>query len=192
MTQTAPAAPVPDDATLARRARRGDLEAFELLVTRHQRLLTAHALRRVRHVEDADDLVQEAFIRAWERLGSLSDPGSFRAWIRRILDRLAIDRARSAGPRTGSDEGLEETLADDASSPEDELLGRELAARIDEALDALPPGRQREVMRLRFCEGLPIQDIADRLGVHTGTVKVHIFRSSRRLRAELGFSEEGR
>jgi RNA polymerase sigma-70 factor (ECF subfamily) len=182
----------PDDAVLVARARRGDLEAFEALVERHQRPMMARAMQSVRHVEDADDLVQEAFIRAWKHLASLRHGHSFGGWLRKILERLAIDRSRRTPANLTSDEGIVERLPDGAADPEDELIGRELAGRVQEQLDALPPGRQREVFRMRFWEGRPIQDIADRLELHPGTVKVHLFRSSKRLRAALGLSEESR
>lgn len=178
-----------EDAQLVARAVRGDLEAFDALVTRHQRQLMARALASTGRLEDADDLVQESFVRAFENLAALKEPEAFGSWLRTIHDRLAVDRSRRR--KTGAElrPALGAQLPDEAPDPEQRLLSLELAEQVKQALACLPPGRQREIFRMRYQEGLPIQEIAERLGVHTGTVKVHLFRSARALRRHLGTSE---
>ncbi|MDQ7007392.1 MAG: RNA polymerase sigma factor [Acidobacteriota bacterium] len=183
-----PAAPVPtgdSDAPLVRRAREGDLEAFAALVERYQRPLTAKALGCLRQVQDADDLVQETFLRAWRGLGSFREDSRFGPWLYRILRNLVVDRSRKAWREIEGAEEIARRAADGAPTPEEEMMSRDLAAQVQKALDALPEGRQREIFRLRFQQGLPIAEIAGRLGIHPGTVKVHIFRTARRLRRRL-------
>lgn len=173
------------DAPLVQRARKGDLEAFSALVERYQRPLTARALACLRQVQDADDLVQETFLRAWRGLGSFRDDSRFGPWLFRILRNLVVDRSRKAWREVEGAEEMVERAADAGPSPEQELMQQDLAARVQQALDAIPEGRQKEIFRLRYQQGLPIAEIAGRLGLHTGTVKVHIFRTSRRLRQRL-------
>jgi len=177
------------DAALVHRARRGDEEAFAELVRRWQRPLMARALAAVGRVEDADDLVQETFLRAFRHLDRLRDPGSFGSWCLSTLRRLAVDRARR-GEVPVDEAALLESTPDPDPGPEEGLLAAELRQAVREQLAALPPGRQREVFRLRFAEGLPVREIAARLGLHAGTVKVHLFRGTRLLRSRLaGFGE---
>lgn len=173
------------DGDLVTRARRGDRAAFGELVRRFQRPLMARALRLTRHIEDADDLVQETFLRAWTRLGGVRESDRFGGWLFRILENLAADRARREGRRPVVDaEPFDGTPARDPG-PEDRLIAREIGSAIARRLAALPPGRRREVFRLRYVEGLPLGEIAARLGVRTGTVKVHLFRLTRDLRREM-------
>jgi len=175
----------PPDDVLVRRARRGDDEAFAELVRRWQRPLMARALAAVGRVEEADDLVQETFLRAWRNLRGLRNPGGFGAFCLTTLRRLVVDRSRRGDvPAEAGDEAAA-AAPDPAPGPEDELLAAELRRAVREELAALPPGRQREVFRLRFGEGLPLREIASRLGLHAGTVKVHLFRGTRQLRARL-------
>ena len=172
------------DAPLVARARRGDLEAFASLVERYQRPLTAKALANVRHVQDADDLVQETFMRAFKGLASFREDTRFGPWLYRILRNLVIDRSRRTCREVGGAEEMAARIEADAPTPEMEMLSQELAKRIDQALAEMPEGRQKQIFRLRFEKGLPIKEIASRLGLHSGTVKVHLFRSSRRLRKQ--------
>ena len=185
MTSTAQSYTGDFDAPLVRRARRGDLEAFSELIRRYQRPLTAKALGSLRHVEDADDLVQEAFLRAYKNLGSFRDDTRFGPWIHRILGNLIVDRVRRSGREVDGGDDVAAELPDGERGPEEQLLAAELSTRVREALDALPEGRQKEIFQMRYVSGLPIQEIAERLSVHTGTVKTHLFRTSRKLREQL-------
>ena len=172
-----------NDEELVRRARKGDREAFGELVGRYQRPLMAKALRYTRQIEDADDLVQETFLRAWDKLGSFRDETRFGGWLFRILGNLAADRGRKSGREVGGGEELAEAQPSGLSGPDERLLQQEVVARVHETLKTIPEGRKKEVFLMRFVEGLPIHEIADKLGVHSGTVKVHLFRLTRDLRA---------
>jgi RNA polymerase sigma-70 factor (ECF subfamily) len=143
------------------------------------------ALASTRNVQDADDLVQETFLRAWRRLPEFRDETRFGGWIFRILANLAADRGRKLGREVGGAEELAEATAAHDRGPLDRILAAELGEAVRRGLEELPPGRRREVFRMRFVEGLPLAEIANKLGVHTGTVKVHLFRVARELRQKL-------
>ena len=171
-----------NDDELVRRARKGDREAYGELVGRYQRPLMAKALRYTRHIEDADDLVQETFLRAWDKLGSFRDETRFGGWLFRILGNLAADRGRRSGREVSGGDELAAAQPSELKGPDEQLLQQEVVARVQEALKTIPEGRKQEVFLMRFVEGLPIHEIADKLGVHSGTVKVHLFRLTRDLR----------
>jgi len=176
----------PSDAQLVGRARGGDVDAFSELVRRHQRPLMAKAMSSTRNVADADDLVQEAFMRAFRSLAKVRDASRFGPWLHRVLANLLADRGRRSGREPLSEEALPTEPVDGDPGPERRLLAREIAASLRSALEALPSGRQKEVFRMRYVDGLPVQEIATRLGVHSGTVKVHLFRTSQKLREVMG------
>lgn len=178
-----------DDAELVRRARDGDSGAFARLVGRYQRALTSWAIARCRNLEDADDLVQETFLRAFRGLRRFRDDSRFGPWLFRILANLAADRARRSGREVAWSETDSASYAEPGDGPEDQVLASEIRRALERSLEELPPGRQREVFRMRFVEGMAVREIAGRLGVHSGTVKVHLFRLARRLRGKL--NEEG-
>jgi len=180
---------VPDEQLVAR-ARGGDREAFAGLVLRYQRPMTARALASTRRIEDADDAVQEAFLRAWKGLSRFREDARFGPWLFRILDHLLADRGRRAGREVPGGEMLAETVADGGPLVDEQLVVEELAMALRSAVDRLPEGRQREVFRMRYEEGLPVNEIAERLGLHSGTVKVHLFRAARELRRLLGDAME--
>ena len=179
-----------NDDELVRRARKGDREAYGELVGRYQRPLMAKALRYTRHIEDADDLVQETFLRAWDKLGSFRDETRFGGWLFRILGNLAADRGRRSGREVSGGDELAAARPSELKGPDETLLQQEVVARVQEALRAIPEGRKKEVFLMRFVEGLPINEIADKLGVHSGTVKVHLFRLTRDLRQRYRELEE--
>lgn len=180
---------LPDDELVAR-ARRGDREAFSELVARFQRPLTGRALSSTRRIEDADDAVQETFLRAWQGLPRFREDARFGPWLFRILDNHLADRGRRRGREVPGAESFAESLADDAPRADERLLAEELSTAVQSAVAQLPPGRQREVFHLRYEEGLPVNEIAQRLGLHSGTVKVHLFRGARELRRLLGAAVE--
>lgn len=177
------------DGLLVARARSGDREAFGALVARYQRPLMGRAFTRTRSVEDADDLVQETFFRAWQHLGSFRKDDSIGAWLFRTLDNLTADRGRRAGRETPGGEVIALTVEDPRPLAEQRLLDQELEERVHQALGSFPPGRRRDIFRMRFVEGCPIDVIASRLGLHSGTVKVHLFRGVRELRRRLEVPE---
>lgn len=174
-----------DDAALVSRARAGDASAFEEIVRRHQRRVYAAARRIVRRHEEADDVTQEAFLKAWRALDRFELGRPFGPWVARIAVHVALDRVRS--PRWHErplPEDHDETPSA-APSPERALRDAEAAATLEEALGALPP-EQRAVFALRTLEEMTCPEIARELGLPEGTVMSRLFRARDRLRALLG------
>ncbi len=172
-----------DDAALVDQVLAGKQDAFARLVERHQRWVTVVALRSTRRLEEADEMAQDTFLRAYQALSSWRREGAFRAWLGQILRNRLRDRARSSGPLP---EPLE-SAPEPASDPQQErvLLDQELLEALRRAYDELPAGRQREVVRMRFIEGKTLAEIATALGLQVGTVKIHLFRGARRLKEQL-------
>jgi RNA polymerase sigma-70 factor (ECF subfamily) len=162
-----------DDATrLVQRAVAGDAEAFSELAVTHWRRLLALARSIIADLE-AEDVVQDALIAAWHKLGSLREPESFTAWLTRIVANRAIARAR----RRRFFEPIDGVAVAAVETPPD--------ARIDvgRLLRGLAP-RQRAVLHLTTIEGYTDSEIAGALGISTSSVRVHRLRARRRL-AEL-------
>jgi RNA polymerase sigma-70 factor (ECF subfamily) len=172
--------PEPDEAFVLARARKGDASAFEELVRRHQRRVYAVALRIVRAHDVADDVAQEAFVRAWRALDRFEAGRPFAPWICRIAANLAINHVRS--PRAREDalpEGHHETPAADPS-PLGAVLDEEAARVLDAAVAKLPL-EQRAVFVLRTVEDMPYEAIAEALSLSPGTVMSRLFRAREKL-----------
>jgi RNA polymerase sigma-70 factor (ECF subfamily) len=186
------------DAALIERARRGDLPAFNALVTRHERAVYNVALRYMRAPELAEDVSQEAFVRAWRSLDTFrSEAGEgFRAWLLRIASNRALDVLRAQSRRPA--ESLNTRLDDEDSawepeepgeSPVDYSVRDELGAQLERALGQLHPD-QRMVIVLSDVQGYAYDEVAAIVGVPLGTVKSRINRGRARLR-ELLLADTG-
>jgi RNA polymerase sigma-70 factor (ECF subfamily) len=175
----------PGDDELAERARDGDVDAFEELVTRYQGIAFRVAWLVVRNRGDAEDAVQEAFVKAYHALPRFHRGAPFRPWILRIVSNEARNRGRSSRRR----EGLMLRLASiDAStpspSPEIAVLERSDAEALVAALERLPE-RDRLVIAYRYLFELSEAETAEALDVRPGTVKSRLSRALARLRTEL-------
>jgi RNA polymerase sigma-70 factor (ECF subfamily) len=173
-----------DDAAVVARVLAGDREAFSDLVRRHQRWVTVVAFRSTRDLGAADDVAQEAFLRAYQALAGWRGEASFRTWLAQIVRNLLRDRALEPERREEPLAAAAEALAAEPGQ-EQALLDRETLDALRQAYAAIPPGRQREVVRMRFVEGRRLEEIAKVLGLRVGTVKAHLFRGSQKLRALL-------
>ena len=176
-----------DDAILAERARDGDQEAFALLVERHQTRVYNLALRLTGSAEDAADLSQESFLKAWRGLASFHGESSFSTWLYRLTSNACIDflraeaRRKSAGPSLDDeDSGLANQLPDRAPSLQAQLEEKELRQALEEGLRQLSPDH-RQALALRQA-GLSYAEIAQAVGVEEGTVKSRIARARLALR----------
>ncbi len=178
-----------DEIELARRARDGDAAAFGQLVARLMKPAFVVAYRLLGNREDAQDLVQEAFGRAYRKLGSFEPGREFRPWFFRILVRSGLNARESAQLRR-TDE-----LPEDARSPGEgpELAAEraELRARIRSALAALPP-RQRLLVELVDLEGFAPADVAEMLEIAGATARWHLHMARGALRTILAAYEPGR
>lgn len=180
-----PATPPDPDLALVDRARQGDADAFGLLVRAYQHRLVNFAGAMLGNAADAEDVAQEAFLRAWRSIGGFRGGSSFKTWLYQI----AANAARTS--RTRRRGRPEEPRGDAAATPE--AFGQPRAAddveaavvdrdRLDRALQALPE-EWRAAVVLRDVEGLEYAEIARALQVPIGTVESRIFRGRARLRA---------
>lgn len=168
---------------LIRRAAQGDDGAFEQLVLAHQRQVYNLCLRICCNEADAMDLSQEAFIRAWRGLGQYQFGAEFSTWLYRLTRNVCIDFLRAQKRRQtvplhlNDGEGETELpLPDTAEGPEERAVAGERRRALAQAMQALSP-EHREILTLRVIEDLPYEQIAQILGVRTGTVKSRLARA---------------
>jgi len=166
---------------LARRARDGDLEAFEGLYHAHAGRIYALCLRLVGDPARAEDLMQDTFVRAWTRLDSYRGPEGFPTWLRTIALHLAISDRRARQRRRWKEDPVEERFPGDPPAAPRELGS---ALDLERAIAGLPPGA-REVFVLHDVEGLRHDEIGGLLGVAVGTSKAQLHRARRLLREAL-------
>lgn len=176
----------PSEAELLASAQGGNLFAFEEVVRRYQRRVYATALRIVRRHDLADDVTQEAFLRAHRSLASYDATRPFGPWICRIAANLAINHVRSPLAREEAldEAGLERRRAPAGDGPLSAVLDKEARAVLEEAVGTLPP-EQRAVFVLRAFEDLSYAEIAEALGLSVGTVMSRLSRAREKLRAAL-------
>ncbi len=172
------------EADLLAKARSGNLFAFEEIVKRYQRRVYATAVRIVRRHDLADEVAQEAFLRAFEALARFDLGRPFGPWICRIAANLAINHVRSPVAR---EQPLPEAAPEPPSTapgPLERLLDGEAREVLDQALADLP-GEQRAVFVLRVFDELSYREIAEALGIQMGTVMSRLARARERLRTAL-------
>jgi len=179
-----------DEDDLIRLCLDGDQAAFDRLVARHHRGIYNMVYRTLGNVEDALDLTQETFLRAYTRLETFQLGRSFLAWIRRIAANLCIDHLRQRGqPMVSLEERLESgiELADHSptSSPAEVVEMADESRRVLAAVQRLPP-KQRTVLIMRHVEGMSLEEIARALRMPLGTVKVNLFRGRQAVRGMVG------
>ena len=170
------------------RVRSGDADAFEALVLEHQNKVYSLALRMVGNEEDARDMAQEAFIRAYNSIGSFRGESKFSVWLYRLTSNICIDFLRGRAKRrtvalSWEDEGGEEgelEIPDERCSPEAGLERTELREAIRRGLSKLTP-EYREILLLREINGLSYDEIGRCLKLEEGTVKSRIFRARKKL-----------
>lgn len=170
------------DQDYARLAQRGDAKAYEALVRRHQGRVYRHLLHMTGSREEALELAQDAFIKAWQALATWRPQAQFATWLLRIASNAALDvlRRRRIVAYTALDEDYD--APSDAPGPEAQLDARQRLARLDSALAQLTP-EHREIVLLREVEGLSYDEIAEVLGVDEGTVKSRLARARMALAA---------
>jgi RNA polymerase sigma-70 factor (ECF subfamily) len=181
------------DQQLVLRAQRGDKRAFELLVLKYQRKLGRLLSRFVRDAAEVEDVTQEAFIKAYRALPSFRGDSAFYTWLYRIAINTAknylVALGRRAPTTTGFDNEEAENFEDaeqlrDANTPESELQGKQIAATVNKAMDALPDDL-RTAITLREIEGLSYEEIASVMNCPIGTVRSRIYRAREAIATEL-------
>jgi RNA polymerase sigma factor (sigma-70 family) len=181
----APADPAVRDAELVALARSGDSGAFEELVGRHERVTRALAYSLVGDAAEAEDLSQEAFLRAFRNLDLLADAGKFAPWLRRVTFGVCIDWLRTFRPElyrleTPADELATLAARSDEPSPLEHVERLELTERVMRALVELPP-RYRTPLTLYHIDGLSHEKVARALDVPVGTVRSLVARARQKL-----------
>jgi RNA polymerase sigma-70 factor (ECF subfamily) len=185
--------PAGDERHLLARCRAGDTRAFSVLVDRYRDRAYGLALRMVRSPSDAEEVAQDAFVRAWRSLADFRGDSSFGTWLYRIVWRRAVDRAAVLRNRKGKETALEEmpeigrTAAARESSPADTSDASEWD-RITEGLS----DAQRAVVTLFYYEDMALKDVARVLDMPEGTVKTHLSRARAALRARYREIQERR
>ncbi len=176
-----------DDAEWVRRAQEGDVGAYEELVSRYGPIAQRAAYLITGSAADADDAVQEAFVKAYYALGSFRREAPFRPWLLRIVTNEAKNRIRSQGRQANVALRLQEDRprGDAAPSPEAAVLSKERSRSLMEALNMLGE-TDRTVIFLRYFLDLSEAEMAVTLECRPGTVKSRLSRSLRRLRSALG------
>jgi RNA polymerase sigma-70 factor (ECF subfamily) len=181
-----------DDRETVRRVQAGETEAFEVLVEKYKRKAFRLAYQVLRDQEDALDVAQEAFVKAFRALPKFKGDSAFYTWLFRITMNLALDRrrqraarARSMGAEDVPPEEWERTAVSTDPDPEDVATGVERRARIREALDSLSENH-RAIIILSDIEGLQYREIAEVLGIPMGTVMSRLHHARKRLRDVLG------
>jgi RNA polymerase sigma-70 factor, ECF subfamily len=176
------------DAQLVARCRAGDAAAFEALVRRHYRATYAVAFAVMRNSMDAEDVCQDAMIRALERLEECRDPGRFGAWLGQIARRRAFNARDARRVRETDDLTPETTPA--AHDPARESENEELKMRLLAALDSLS-AVQRAVVLLHDHDGRTHREIGEIVGCSEGMSQQHLFAARKLLRRNLGDMRDG-
>ena len=172
-----------EDRAVALRAQQGDTDAFEELVRRYEEVAFRVAYLIVREEADAQDVAQEAFLRAYRSLDRYDAGQPFRPWLLRIVTNLALNNRRSARRRDALSEraGRDETQRRTATSAEATVIRSEEAEQVWEAIGTLR-AEEQTVLYLRYFLEASEQETAEAIGRPAGTVKSRLHRALRRLR----------
>lgn len=180
-----------EDVDLVRRCLRNDQAAYRTLLARYERAVHGLVRRMVPDPEEARDLAQETFIRAFRSLGQFDQSRKFSSWLFRIANNLCIDHYRrrklSTVPLVRQTEGEDEEVRDlptPEAGPAEEFADRERSRRLLIAVQALPP-TYRVVLLLRHQEDRSYEEIAEILELPLGTIKARIHRAHRLLKEKL-------
>lgn len=173
----------PPDRTLARRVQLGDRQAFEELVRRYLRPIHAVVASYLREPADIEDAAQETFLRALDRIHTFEPERPFAPWLYQIARNVARNRRKAIGRwQTKAFPAPELPTRD--PDPAARLEREEISRMVGAAMDRLPE-QQRTAFRLFDVEGYPAEEIAQLMGIATGTVRSHVHHARRALRAEL-------
>jgi RNA polymerase sigma-70 factor (ECF subfamily) len=176
------------DAAVVTRVRTGDRDAYRVLVERHSRRIFHLAYRMTGSEQDAEDLVQETFMRAFQQLDGFTARSQFGTWIYRIAVNCAIDIMRKHQRRDEPFEPIDPEsgipLVADTPGPDRLVFSGEMQQRVKSALDQLSP-MERAAFVLRHYEGKCIEEISDTLGLANGATKQAVFRAVQKIRRSL-------
>ena len=179
------------DSVAVEQARAGDSGAFRVLVERHSRNLFRLAYRMTGHQQDAEDVVQETFLRAYRQLSKFDERASFGTWLYRIaancsLDLIRVRKRRGAQAEAATEDAPDpmQSLPDPSPSPDRLAMSGEVERKVAAVLEGLSE-MERTAFVLRHYEGMCIDDIGRTLGVQPNAAKHSIFRAVQKLRRAL-------
>jgi RNA polymerase sigma-70 factor (ECF subfamily) len=178
----------PSDRDLVVRARRGEIEPFGELVRRYQTTVFNVCYRLMGERREAEDMTQETFIRAMDRLGTFNLDLPFAPWIKRVAANLCLNRLESARPESPLDDERHEIASDE--SPEAAHDESERAKQVRRALRDLP-AHYRMVIELRHYQDLSYDEIAQTMKIPLSDVKSHLFRARKILAEQLRENRQG-
>ena len=181
-----------EELALVRRVQAGETDAFEELVRAHEKTVYNLALRMTGNPQDAEDMAQEAFLKAYRSLPEFRGESKFSVWLYRIVSNVCTDHLRRQSRRPASsltaedEEGdaVQWDVPDESQSPERVLEQKLTREAVQKGLAALPE-EQRQILLLREIRGLSYEEIGEILSLEPGTVKSRIFRARKRLCAFL-------
>ena len=180
-----------NDEAAAARAKAGDADAFRVLVERHSRPLFRLAFRMTGNEQDAEDIVQETFLRAYRRIGKFDERASFGTWLYRITVNCSLDlvrarkrRSEQSGPANPEMDDLMQSLPSSGATPDRMAMSGEARQRIAEAMEELSAS-ERTAFVLRHFEGMCIDEVSRVLGCRPGAARHCVFRAVQKLRRAL-------
>jgi RNA polymerase sigma-70 factor, ECF subfamily len=179
-----------DDVALMLRVKKGDVEAFEVLVARHQHSVVGTAAKMLGCAAEAEDIGQQVFIRVWKSAARYEPAAKFTTWLMTITRNLVFNEMRRRRrtnqlPMEAEQDDAQRQFADyEAPAPSRELLDAELKGEIDAAIAGLPEN-QRVAIVLRRYEGMPYEEIAQVLRTSVPAVKSILFRARSELKERL-------
>ena len=181
-----------EELAIIRRVQKGDVNAFEALVRAYEKNVYTLALRMMGNAQDAEDMAQEAFLKAYNSLPGFRGDSRFSVWLYRIVSNVCLDQLRKKSKRPtvslsmedGDGEETQLDLPDTAQSPEEALEKKLTREAVRRGLAQLPEDA-RQILLLREIQGLSYEEIGEALGLEAGTVKSRIFRARKRLCAFL-------
>lgn len=169
------------DEELVARVREGETGSFRVLVDRYKRRVYALGLKFFRNHEDAKDFLQDAFVRAYQKLGQYRGDSRFYSWLMRVAYSVGLNMLRSRKETSDVDDL---PLAHPGPTPEEEDLGKRAQAIVQESVAGLP-ARYRTCVELFFYFGLSYPEISEMTGYPVNTIKSHVFRAKKLLRDRL-------
>ena len=173
-----------EDADLIRQATRGNVESFNLLVSRWEKRVYNYLLRITANREDALDLTQDAFLKAYQNLRKLDDPGRFAPWLYRIAHNEAYSMFRKRKPETDVDSLAPEATETKITVGGSSVFPIELSLAVSSALDRLSTD-QREAVVLKIYQGFKFEEMAEILSCPVSTIKSRLYTALELLKIEL-------
>ena len=183
-----------NQARLIQEAQNGDMRAFQMLVQQYQKQIYGYAYHLSGCHEDAEDISQEVFVKAYDSIKSIREPEYFKAWLYRIAKNTWINEGRKKNMKIKKQQISIDHYDGDfpvqsESNPEFQTEQAQMQFRIKAALNCLSP-KERAVFTLKHFQDLKIKEVAETLNLSTGTVKSLIFRAVRKLQKELASVHE--